>query len=94
MRGRLSAEGYEFSFESKSEPEEALLRLVAHVFVVMMPRLGLAETVTSLRDILDYNVEQLEIEALDAALPPQSYVTTGPGRVVEVKDRPPMIVGE
>ena len=58
------------------------------------PALGIEETVDSLRNIYEYNVEQLEVERRKMSLPTTSLYKSGPGEIVGVVERPPMVIGE
>ena len=78
-----------FSLEFEGEGISALLRLVGHVIIALMPEEGLEETLTSLKENFEYYTENTRYKLLP---PVESW--RGIGNIVSTSTRPDLIIPE
>ncbi len=80
---------HKISFLSEGEGEDILRRFIGHLILANMPEEGIDETLTTLKDIFEFNVEKINYQ-----LPEPFVVRSGSGKVVSVSKAPDLIIEE
>jgi hypothetical protein len=80
---------FEISIRSKGDKLDTVKRLFGHLLVMLMPTEGMDETLSSLRDIYGYHLENLEY-----LLPEIEETQRGTGKVVNIAEAPTLFISE
>ena len=87
--GTVNSPGQAFSFWTESGGEEAIKRLLGCVLVSIIPAEGIDEALTSLKEILEYHLENVRYK-----LPEPEITHRGTGKISGISERPDLIISE
>lgn len=89
VRTSETTDTHEISLYSEGSWEDVLKRVIGFVFVAGMPEQGLRETLVALKEIYEFNLENLLYQ-----LPEPEITRTGVGTVVSKSESPDLTIEE